>query len=121
MASFKHNLAAVALAVAATGALLTPGVANAATSNVQIELCSNSSKPSRAGITGVNQNGTRVGSPWTSIDRRSCSTMSNYWWRAGQTIQIEYQFDSITSPRQWRGCTIASNAQNGATLRCTFA
>jgi hypothetical protein len=120
MASFKYNVAAVALCAAVSGALLTPGVANAATANVQIELCSNSSRPSRAGIDGLNQNGSWTSSPWASVDARSCSTMRNYWWRAGQTIQIEFQVGSIGAPRQWRGCIIGSNVRNGSTRRCTF-
>lgn len=120
MVSFKYNLTAVTLASALAGAVLIPGVANAATPAVQIELCRPLSRPSVAWITGVNQHGVRTTSRGVALDGMDCTTEANYWWRAGQTIRINYRVGSPSAPVQQWNCVIQSNVQDGSTRRCTF-
>ena len=120
MASFKYNLAAVALGMASVSAVLTPGVASAATPAVQVQLCTTSSRPAVAWIIGLNQHGTSTTSKWVALDGKDCTTVSNYWWRAGQTVAIKYRLGSPVAPIQQWNCSIQSNVQDGSTRRCTF-
>ncbi|MEU1276686.1 hypothetical protein [Streptomyces sp. NPDC005799] len=99
MSHFKKMALAAAFTSCTAIALSISGsshTANAASTNsVRLELCNQGLKWQDLTISGFNQNGQKVasrdyaiiGRSWKGVD---CKKASDYWWKTGQVIDLNY-------------------------------
>lgn len=106
---WRKTMTAALITAAAFG---LPGMAHAASPSVQLQLCNSDSQTGTFEITGLNQHNNRVSSPQYSISGRQCRTISNWWWKTGQTVSVAAR---RTSLNVWH-FDIDSNERNGSTV-----
>lgn len=108
----SRNVLAVAAVLAAAG-LGLPGLAQAASPSVQLELCNNESQAGTFEITGRNQHNARVSSPLTDIGGRRCKIIANWWWKTDQVVSVAVRRNSLNLQEFY----IGPNERNDSTVR----
>lgn len=108
----SRNVLVVATVLAAAG-LGLPGLAQAASPSVQLELCNQESQTGTFEITGLNQNSRRVSSPLTTIGGRRCHVVTNWWWKTDQWVRIAVRRASLNVEEY----PINGDARDGSTVR----
>src|SRR5690349_7636050 len=93
MLPFTCKTLVVASVVAAV--LGTPGLAQASSPSVQVELCNSRPESGEFEITGLNQHNTRVSSPILFISGQGCRVFANWWWKTGQTVSVAARRGSL--------------------------
>lgn len=111
MLPFTRKALVVAVVVAAV--LGTPGLAQASSPSVQLELCNTRPESGEFEITGLNQHDARVSSPILTISGHGCRLFANWWWKTGQTVSVAVRRGgSLVRP----SLTISSAERNGSTV-----
>jgi hypothetical protein len=116
MLPFTRKALVVAAVVAA--GLGSPGLAQASSPSVQLELCNTRPESGDFEITGLNQHNARVSSPILVISGRGCRLFANWWWKTGQTVSVAARRGGSLIGAS---ITISSSERNGSTLTYPIA
>ncbi|MCP2241964.1 hypothetical protein [Lentzea aerocolonigenes] len=104
---------ALVVAAVAAAVLGTPGLAQASSPSVQLELCNTRPESGEFEITGRNQHDTRVSSPILIISGGGCRLFANWWWKTSQTVSVAARRGGSLSGVSF---TISSAERNGSTV-----
>ncbi|MFD4509172.1 hypothetical protein [Streptomyces sp. NPDC058457] len=96
MRTLRRRFTVVALfAATVLGGVAVPGTAYAGGDKfVTLRVCSGSTETVKFYFVGENQFGDWVPSRFWEIAPKGCTTASDYWWKAGQSVEFHHHKNS---------------------------